>query len=386
VSPLEALARRRILGLVPLVLTIDLKNPEPGMVTRAAQVIRAGGLVAFPTETVYGLGADATNADTVRRIFAVKGRPAGDPLIVHVLDVADLKKLSSHVPPMAIRLAEAFWPGPLTLIVPRGRAIPAVVAGGRDTVAVRAPDHPVARALLSAAAVPIAAPSANPFGRTSPTDASHVIADLGDLVDVVIDGGPCTIGIESTIVDCTARLAVVLRPGGVTLEALQAVAPSIRPAREAHERAPRSPGRFRRHYAPAATLLLVSGEDVDIRATLAKAGGELSTLGLRTGILAAREDLPWLGNSGARVVAVALATLRDTSAAAQNLYAVLRNLDAMGVDVILARDFGEKGLGVAVRDRLLRAAEGRSVQIGPRAVDTAVRDIVATVEGALAIR
>jgi L-threonylcarbamoyladenylate synthase len=364
---------------MPLVLTVDLKNPEPGMVTRAAAVIRSGGLVAFPTETVYGLGADATNPAAVRRIYEVKGRPAADPLIVHVLERGDLKELSARVPAMALRLADAFWPGPLTLVVPRGGAIAPEVTGGLDTVAVRAPDHPVARALLSAAARPIAAPSANPFGRVSPTTAQHVVADLGDAVDIVIDGGPCVIGLESTIVDCTERLAIVLRPGGLTLEALRAVAPSIRVAEGAEDRAPRSPGRMSRHYAPAAAVVVISGEDQDLRATLAKAAGELSSLGLPTGVMASREDLPWLGNAGARVTVVALSSQRDPVSAAQSLYTTLRELDAMGVRVILARDFGDKGLAAAVRDRLMRAASGRSVTIAPRAVDAAVRAIVAGV-------
>lgn len=349
------------------------------MVTRAANALRSGALIAFPTETVYGLGADATNREAVRKVFAVKGRPADDPLIVHVLEAADLKAVASKVPPMAQRLAEAFWPGPLTVVVPRGNLVAKEVTGRRTTLAVRAPDHPVARALLSASAVPIAAPSANPFGRTSPTTAQHVVADLGDAVDMVIDGGPCAIGVESTIVDCTGRISVVLRPGGITLEALQAVAPSIRMAPGVEDTAPRSPGRMSRHYAPQAGMVIVSGEDQDLRATLAKAAGELSHMGLQVGVMASREDLPWLGNAGARVTVVALSSQRDATTAAQSLYSTLRDLDAMGVQIILARDFGEKGLAAAVRDRMMRASAGRSVSIAPRGVDAAVRAIVGVV-------
>ncbi len=360
---------------MPLVLTIDLKKPDPGMVTRAAAVLRAGGLVAFPTETVYGLGANATSRAAVRRLFEAKGRPRANPVIVHVLEPADLREVSSRVPPMARRLAEAFWPGPLTVVVPRGGRIVRAVSGRRPTVAVRAPAHPVARALLSAAALPIAAPSANSFGRASPTTATHVLTDLGDKVDIVIDGGPCDIGIESTVVDCTSRPAHVLRPGGVTIEALREVAPSIRLAPPTDRASPRSSGRMKRHYAPQARLILLTGEHQDLRAVVARVARNFSADGRHVGVMSAREDLPWLGNLGRNVRVVALAALDDPAAAAHDLFATLRSLDAMGVDVILARDFGHDGLALAIHDRLLRAAGGHLVEIAPREVDAAVEEV-----------
>lgn len=369
-------------------LVVDPASPDPSLISEAAAVLRGGGLVAFPTETVYGLGADALNAAAVTRIFAAKGRPADDPIIVHVLGFEALSYLAATVPPVAARLAAEFWPGPLTLVVPRGPHVPDIVTAGLDSVAVRAPAHPVARALLAAVGGPIAAPSANPFGQTSPTTAAHVVADLGDRIDVVLDGGPSPVGVESTVVDCRVDPPVVLRHGGVTIEALRAVVPSMRggpdagteadspsparmdsPSRAGMIEAQPAPGMLARHYAPHARLVLVSGPADDVREALRLAAAAIGARGQRVGLLVADEDLAVLAAGDgsecgeAETVVVALGPLGDPVPVARRLFGTLRNLDALGVDVILARDFGEAGLGLAIRDRLTRAGEGRLVQV-----------------------
>jgi len=354
---------------MPRCIVVDAFHPDPAAIAAAARILRAGGLVAFPTETVYGLGANALDADAVGRIFVAKGRPADDPLIVHVLDAAGAgdRTLAAAWPPIAARLTDAFWPGPLTVVVPRGPAIPPIVTASLPMVALRAPAHPVARALLAAAGVPIAAPSANPFGRTSPTTAAHVIAGLGDRVDLVLDGGPCAIGVESTVVDCTTDPIRVLRPGGIPLEAIRAIAPdAIAPDGIAPGTVPAaaaaaspSPGTQPHHYAPRARLVLVTGNDGDIVATIRSAAVRLAAAGKRVGLLvAAGDEVPV---DAERIVAVCLAPLDDPSLAAHRLFAALHALDAQDVDVILARDWPARDLGLALQDRLRRAAQGGTV-------------------------
>jgi L-threonylcarbamoyladenylate synthase len=337
--------------------------------------------VAFPTETVYGLGGDALNPSAVARIFQVKGRPADDPLIVHVLGAADLATVAASVPPVGARLAAAFWPGPLTLIVPRGPLVPPLVTAGLDTVAVRAPAHPVARALIAAAGTPVAAPSANRFGHVSPTTADHVLADLADRIDIVLDAGPTPVGVESTVVDCRADPPLVLRPGGVTWEALRAIVPGVRLAERRASGGPqRGPGQLWRHYAPAARLILLTGADEDVRAALAGAASHFATAtGHRVGLLVAEEDLPAFAHLPPEVVALAPGPLTDPAGVARHLFAALRGLDAAGVQVILARDFGTAGLALAIRDRLARAAAGNVVDVAPGGAAEVVAAIVARV-------
>src|SRR3954453_20790991 len=232
---------------------------------RAGEILRRGGLVAFPTETVYGLGADAANADAVHRLFAVKGRPADHPVIVHLADVAQLETWSASVPAAARTLADAFWPGPLTVIVPRGAHVADAVTGGRDTVGLRVPAPPLAPALPAKFGGGVAAPSANRFGRVSPTTADDVRADLGDDVDVVLDDGPCPVGVESTIVECTGDELVILRPGGVTRELVEKVSGQKVGVRR--NELTRAPGTLKSHYAPEATVLVVDRDDLAPRAT-----------------------------------------------------------------------------------------------------------------------
>ncbi len=300
-------------------------------IARAADVLRAGGLVAFPTETVYGLGADAANPSALRRLYSVKRRPVDHPVIVHVGNAKQLDDLAHDIPAVARVLARACWPGPLTLVVRRrAGAVADEATGGRETVGVRVPGHPVAQALLDAFGGAIAAPSANRFGKVSPTTAQHVRDDLGGDVDVVLDGGPSDIGVESTIVDVTSDVPVVLRVGGISEARLAELVAAPLTRRNEGEIA--APGTLRSHYAPNARVELAHASDITARVESLRASG------LRVAVL----DAP-----------------QDVTEYARVLYARLREADAQRVDVILASAPDDDGsIGAAVRDRLERAARG----------------------------
>lgn len=316
-------------------------------VGRAAEVIRAGGLVAFPTETVYGLGADATDPAAVARIFAAKGRPVDHPLIVHLGDAGLVEAWADVVPPEAHLLADAFWPGPLTLLLWRSPKAPDAVTGGRDTVGLRVPDHPLALRLLDAVGDGVAAPSANRFGRVSPTTAADVVADLGDAVDLVLDGGPCLVGVESTIVDLTGGAPVVLRPGGVGLDRLAEVLGREVPVHTgpAPDRAARAPGMLASHYAPTARVVLADA------ATAAEvAAGLVARDEGRVGLLA-----PGV-TDGLSAEVIELEPAGTPEEYARLLYARLRQADRLRIDWLVCVPPVARGVGVAVRDRLARAA------------------------------
>jgi L-threonylcarbamoyladenylate synthase len=332
-------------------------DTSPAAIAHAAELLRRGELVAFPTETVYGLGGHALDETAVTAIFTAKGRPASDPLIVHVAHASDLPIVVAATPPLATQLAAAFWPGPLTLILPRHPRVPLAVTAGRETVAVRVPIHPVAHALLVAAAVPVAAPSANRFGHTSPTTADHVLADLDGRIAAIIDGGPTPIGIESTVLDCTTNPPTLLRPGGISLEALEAVIGPVqvrtRPtAAEQHGLA--SPGLLDRHYAPDHELWLFSGPPTAVLHRLRSEAETALAAGLRIGLLLPAEDLVLFDDLPVETESLGPTTEPETMA--QRLYAALRALDDRHPDRILTRDLDEAGLGRAIRDRLRRAA------------------------------
>jgi L-threonylcarbamoyladenylate synthase len=311
-------------------------------ISGAAETLRRGGLVAFPTETVYGLGADADDAAALARLYAVKGRPGEHPVIVHVGAPAQLDEWAAEVPVAARRLGDALWPGPLTLVVRRAPRVLDGVTGGGDTVGVRVPDQPVALALLHAFGGGIAAPSANRFGHVSPTTADDVRADLGDDVDVVLDDGPCTVGVESTIVDCTGDELVILRPGGVTRELVEKV--SAQKVVVGRDGLTRAPGTLKSHYAPEATVLVVDRDDLAPRATALLAADQ------RVAVLAPG-PVPALPAD-----VVVLDGPADSDEYARVLYARLREVDRRGVDVVLAVPPPDAGVGVAVGDRLRRAA------------------------------
>lgn len=302
---------------------------------QAAGILRGGGLLAFPTETVYGLGADAFDDEAVRGVFAAKGRPADNPLIVHVPGPDWLPRIASEVTPLAADLARRFWPGPLTLVLDAAAGLAPATTGGQPTVGVRVPGHPLALALLEEAGVPVAAPSANPSGRPSPTTAEHVLADLGDRIDAVLDGGPCLVGVESTVVDARGTEPVVLREGAVTREELAATARAGSAA---------SPGTRYRHYAPACRVVLAQPAEAAARAE------EALRDGARVGALA---------ESGLALPPEVTLIARFNGAAdlARLLYQGLREAEAAGLDVLVVTAVPERGLGRAVMDRLRRAAE-----------------------------
>lgn len=311
----------------------------------AVHELRRGGLVAFPTETVYGLGVDASNADAVARLFEVKRRPATHPLIVHLGTVEELDEWALDIPTHAHLLADAFWPGPLTMLVNRTRRCADAVTGGRDTVGLRVPDHPLALRLLHAFAGGIAAPSANRFGKVSPTTADHVRADLGNEVDLVLDGGPCEVGVESTIIDLTGDEPEVLRPGGVSIERLREVLGST-PRLWLGDGDSRAPGMLSSHYAPGVQVEVVERTEVVPRALELLDSGNAPKIG----VLAAEAiaELP--------AGAVQLDPVGSVAEYARLLFARLRAADRLGLDLLLAVPPPDEGIGVAVRDRLDRAA------------------------------
>ena len=320
-------------------------TPSPDDVQRAAAILRDGGLVAFPTETVYGLGAAARSADAIARLYAVKGRPADHPVIVHLASAEDLGAWAADVPPAATALATALWPGPLTLVLRRGEDVPDAVTGGRSTIGLRVPDQPLALALLREFGDGIAAPSANRFGAVSPTTAAHVRESLGDDVDLILDGGPCSVGVESTIVDLSEPAApLLLRAGGTPVEEIAAVLgaapqPDLGPSR--------APGMLAAHYAPRARVeLFADGAELAARAAALLAAGTPRVAAV----------LPAQTRAALPPRLMVLARPRDTAAYARDLYALLRDADARGIDVLLVVPPDAAGIGLAVRDRLARAA------------------------------
>ena len=347
------------------IVRVDRENPDAEAIARAASCLRRGGLVAFPTETVYGLGVHALDRAAVRRLFDAKGRPANDPLIVHVASFDQIAALVESIPPHAYALAARFWPGPLTLVMRRSSVVPDEVTAGLETVAIRIPSHPVARALLLAAGMPIAAPSANLFSRPSPTRASHVHDDLGGRIDMILDGGPTDVGVESTVLDLAREEPAILRPGAVTAEMLQAVVPRLGASstRPADDEPLRSPGLLSKHYSPRAPLTLYEGApEAALQALVAEAGRQTGAH-RRIGILGTRDQLARVRTViGEASRAWHLEDIGDTSSeTATRLYASLRAMDAAGVDLILVIAGPAEGLGVAVQDRLRRAAAGRIV-------------------------
>ncbi|GAB4512323.1 MAG: L-threonylcarbamoyladenylate synthase [Anaerolineae bacterium] len=344
------------------VLKINPTAPESAIIQQAADILRAGGLVAFPTETVYGLGANALDAAALERIFAAKQRPTTDPIIAHIHDWSQLDQLAVEIPPLTFTLIDTFWPGPLTLILKRAPGIPANIAAGRDTIAVRMPAHPVARALIAAAGVPVAAPSANTFTRPSATTAAHVIEDLNGRIDLVLDGGAALIGMESTVLDLLQTPPVVLRPGGVSLEALRQVVPDVRlaPGYLKDSEAASAPGQMLKHYAPRARVIVFTGTAHEaVLAAMQQYAQAQQNAGQRVGVMVVLDEgryfpaptvTVWLGGNMADI--------------SRRFFVALRALDHSEVNVILVRDFGREGLGAALWDRMLRAAEGEIIPVG----------------------
>lgn len=351
------------------ILRVDPEHPDPAVIAAAAEVIKQGGTVAFPTETVYGLGANALDPEAVMKIFRAKGRPRGNPLIAHIASLAQARTLVACWPPAAEALARRFWPGPLTLILPRGAGVPDEVTAGLPTVALRLPAHPVALALIEASGVPIAAPSANISGRPSPTCAGHVWKDLAGRIDLILDGGATEVGVESTILDLSGPRPVLLRPGGVSREELERVLETeilLHPAvlqggigaAEGELDVAPSPGTLFRHYAPAARVLLVSGTPQEQAAKIKNYLAEHP--GVRAGVLATTENFPFYQAEGILPAYLEILGSRNCpEEIAGRLFSALRNCDDAGVDVILVEAIPASGIGLAVMNRLCRAAENR---------------------------
>ena len=328
---------------------INPQAPEAEVIEQAATILRGGGLVAFPTETVYGLGALALNLKAIHRIFLAKERPDWDPLIVHVRDMVMARPLMKRLPPAFELLASRFWPGPLPLVVEKDDQLPGEVTAHRPTVALRMPWHPVAAALLAATGAPIAAPSANRFGRPSPTRAEHVVEDLANRVDLILDAGPTPVGVESTVLDLTQSPPVILRPGGVPREELEKVIGEVRLASAVEDETARAclagPGMSLKHYAPRARVELLDGEINETVITLKRRVEELKREGKTFYLLA---------NYG------------DDRLYAQTLFDQMRDADSQHADVILAIMPPARGLGLAVRDRLLRASGSPAASDGEK--------------------
>ncbi|MCR4401181.1 MAG: L-threonylcarbamoyladenylate synthase [Firmicutes bacterium] len=346
------------------VVRLDPGRPDVGVIRRAAGIIRAGGLVAFPTETVYGLGANGLSASAVARIFAAKGRPQDNPLILHVATPEDARRVVAGIPPLAQRLMERFWPGPLTLVLPKRPEVPDEVTAGLPTVGVRMPDNTIALTLIAETGVPIAAPSANVSGRPSPTSAEHVVADLAGRIDMVLDGGSSTVGVESTVIDMTSSPPQVLRPGGVSVEELEetlgevAVASADLVALDPGGAVP-SPGMKYTHYAPKTPVVLVEGEPRAVVGRIILEAEACRAVGKRAGVMCSRETEGLY--AGRADVVRAVGSRKDLASVAAALFSTLRSFDGDALDVVFAEGFDQAGLGFAIMNRLRRASGGRVV-------------------------
>jgi len=343
-------------------IKIHPRNPQEKYIQWAVQVLLAGGTVAFPTETVYGLGANALDGAAVQKIFLAKGRPGDNPLIVHVARREEMDRLVTRVPARAERLISLFWPGPLTLILPRSRAVPDQVTAGLDTVAIRMPRHPVALALIRAAGIPVAAPSANLSGKPSPTTAQHVWQDLQGKIAGLIDGGNAGVGVESTVLDLTTDVPTILRPGGITLEELKAVLGDVKldPHLSNKELAPKAPGMKYTHYAPEAPVFIVEGNLEQIKAKFMEIiKKETNT---KVGLMVSQEVYQELKDKLPKNFHLEIVGERSQLAlVAANLFSVLRQFDQGDVDIIYAESFPQVDIGAAIMNRLYKAAGGNKI-------------------------
>lgn len=344
------------------ILKIEDGN-EDEVIREAGEILKSGGLVAFPTETVYGLGGDALKEDAARRIYSAKGRPSDNPLIVHIADIGALDELACEIPDSAYKLADAFWPGPLTMIFKKKDIVPYGTTGGLDTVAIRMPSHPVAHRLIKDSGVYIAAPSANLSGRPSPTRAEHVIEDMDGRIDMIIDGGAIEIGIESTIVDVTCEVPMILRPGYVTADMIKEVLGDVCfdetvLAHTVVKGKPKAPGMKYRHYAPKAELTIFEGENEKVVSKINELAVKYEYDGLKVGILSSNEN----EHKYAHGEVVVVGSRENEHEVAAHLFDVLRHFDHIDVDVILSEGFSEDSFGQAVMNRLIKAA-GHHIEI-----------------------
>ena len=333
------------------ILKINPKRIDLTKIKIAAEEIKKGNLVAFPTETVYGLGADAFNKKAVAKIFQAKGRPFNDPLIAHIADIKELYRLSRKVPPVALKLAKAFWPGPLTLVLKKSELVSGIVTAGLDTIAIRMPADDIALSLIREAKTPIAAPSANLFGRTSPTTAQHVADDLGGKIEMIIDGGKTKVGVESTVLDVTVEPVRVLRAGGISVEKLKEVVGQVKISKEL-EKDFRSPGMLNSHYSPQAKLILVEKKGDAQAKEILRLASKYIAQGFKVGIMTKEENQNKYNGFDVKVIGKG----SELDVCATNLFSTLRSFDKEGFEIIIAEGLEEHGLGLAIMERLRKAA------------------------------
>lgn len=333
------------------ILKINSKNPQISKIRQAAKIIKSGNVVAFPTETVYGLGANALDSKSVKKIFIAKGRPSDNPLIIHISDSVDLKMLVKQIPHTAHKLINKFWPGPLTLVLKKSKKVPKITTGGINTVAVRMPENKIAQSLIKESGFPLAAPSANVSGRPSPTTAKHVYDDMNGKISMIVDGGKTKIGIESTVIDLTRKTPMLLRPGAITLEQLQEIIGKITVHPTIQERKSKSvhraPGMKYRHYSPNAKIILIEGNSDKVKNKTLQLLSQFKKQGKKVGIMSTKDryksDMTvLLGNN-----------LEKT---ASNLFTTFRKFDAKKIDMILVQGISRKGLGLGIMNRVGKAA------------------------------
>ena len=340
---------------------IKIDEDNMGELKKGAEIIKGGNLVAFPTETVYGLGANGLDNKAVKKIFEAKGRPQDNPLILHISHIEEVKPLVDFISQDVEKLMEAFWPGPLTIILKRSNLVPDIITGGLDTVAIRMPNNPIALKLIELCQLPIAAPSANTSGKPSPTQASHVSQDLYGKVDLIIDGGNTGIGVESTVLDMSRDIPTILRPGGITLEDLRIYLPNVEEDLSIvkEDEIPLSPGQKYRHYAPKAEMLVFNGEVDNIIREINTLAKKFSKEGKKVGIMATDESK----NKYEIGTIISVGTRKDKNTIAHNLFNTIRLFDKENVDIILAEGVENIGIGTAIMNRLKKAASGRVIEV-----------------------
>ncbi len=348
-----------------LIIKVDEQMLKPEELREAARILREGGLVAFPTETVYGLGANALDTQAARKIYEAKGRPSDNPLIVHISEASDMETLAKDIPDKAYQLAKVFWPGPLTIILKKKDCVPYGTTGGLDTVAIRLPANPIARSLIAEAGVYVAAPSANLSGKPSPTKAEHVITDMNGKIDMIIDGGMATLGLESTIIDLSGGEPVILRPGCITRLMLENVIgaveidPVILSKNPDPQAAPKAPGMKYRHYAPEGKLTIYEGDTALVVDAINQKAKEKLDGGKCVGVIATDETKALYKYGDIKTIG----SRKDEASIAAGLYAILREFDEMHTEYIYTESFADNSLGHAIMNRLLKAAGYRVVKV-----------------------
>ena len=353
--------------MITRIMDVSVEPINMEYISEASEILRRGGLVAFPTETVYGLGGDAKDKEASRKIYAAKGRPSDNPLIVHIARFSQLQEISKDLPENAKKLADAFWPGPLTMVVNKNEVIPYETTGGLDTVAVRMPNNPIALALIEESGCMIAAPSANTSGRPSPTKASHVYEDLSGKIDAILDGGAVDIGLESTIVDLTEDVVTILRPGYINMEMLKEVVGEVRidPGIVYNDKGttsgakPKAPGMRYKHYAPKGDLTIISGDEDKVVAKINELTKAAIEAGSKVGIIATSETADRYSDGQILVIG----DRSDEGSIAHNLYDILRKFDELGVDLIYSESFATPNMGQAIMNRLLKAAGQKTLDV-----------------------